>query len=216
MRGLFAFNGCVEHQTFIYNKIKQFDIHIAVETGTLHGWTSAFLSENIDCVYTMEIREEPLILARQLLSDNKNVNILCGNSIDIFNNILPFLPSNEKIFFYLDAHWEKYWPLFDELKLIGKFIGNRAIIVIDDFKIPNKSYGYDSYNGIDNDINSIEQYLKVIYNNQYKFEYLDGPEEFELIMDESKLTDIESKIYIDWFKGKMNKTTGKILIYGTD
>ena len=49
---------------------------------------------------------------------------------------------------------------------------------------------------------------------EYEFEYLDGPEKSELVLDESQLSEAEQKIYIKWFKGQTRQTTGKIMIYG--
>jgi hypothetical protein len=45
--------------------------------------------------------------------------------------------------FYLDAHWQSYWPLRDELKHIGAS-GLPATIVIDDFEVPGQpQFGFD-------------------------------------------------------------------------
>lgn len=216
MRGIFGITGCVEHQKFIADTLKRFNIKLAVETGTLHGWTAAFLSDYVEHVYTIEIRDDPLEKAKRLLADRTNINIYYGNSVDILEQILPTFPKNEKVFFYLDAHWLEYWPLFDELKTIGKFIGNQAVIIIDDFKVPEKLYAYDSYNGISNDMNTIEPYLKDIYGERYEYEYTGGEKTYQLILDEQALDEIEKKIYTDWFKGKVRQTTGKILLYGTE
>ncbi len=60
--------------------------------------------------------------------------------------------------FFLDAHWGEYWPLLDELKEIVKL--GKAIIVIDDFKVPNHTeLGYDSYGGNENSLEYIEKTL---------------------------------------------------------
>ena len=212
MRGLFAFNGCVEHQMFIRKKLEEFKIRFVIETGTLHGWTTVFLTENVEFVYTIEIRDEPLQKAREFLS-GRNAHIFCGNSVDILPEIFSRIPDNEKIFFYLDSHWGENWPLFDELKLIGKCIGSRAVIIIDDFKVPDKDYAYDSYNGVTNELKTIEPYLKEIYKDGYEFEYLDGPERFELKWDDAPLDETEKHLYEHWFRGITKTTTGKILIY---
>ncbi|MBF0623763.1 MAG: hypothetical protein HQL82_03045 [Magnetococcales bacterium] len=55
--------------------------------------------------------------------------------------------------FYLDAHWEDYWPLRDELAQVIEL--KRFVAVIDDCFVPGKSdprdarsgFGYDVYNG---------------------------------------------------------------------
>lgn len=215
MRGIFAFNGCIEHQEFIAEKLKKFGVKVAVETGTLHGWTTAFLADHVDEVHTMEVRPEPLEKANELLAGKTNVHIYYGNSTEILPSVLKSIPSDYPVFFYLDAHWQEYWPLFDELKAIGEFIGRRAVIVIDDFKVPGKSYAFDSCKGVKNNIDSIAPYLSVIYKHGYEFEYLGGPEApAEIVMDESIMDETEKCIYTLWFKNKVKRTTGKVLIYG--
>lgn len=215
MRGIFAFNGCLEHQEFIAKKLKEFKVKVAVETGTLHGWTTAFLSDHVDEVHTIEVRPEPLVKANELLAGRTNVHIHCGNSSKILPSILKPIPSDYPVFFYLDAHWQEYWPLFDELKTIGEFIGQRAVIVIDDFKVPGKRYAFDSYKGVENSMDAIVSHLPVIYREGFEFEYLEGPEApREIIMDESTMDETEKALYGQWFKGKIKGTTGKVLIYG--
>lgn len=215
MRGIFAFNGCLENQEFIARKLKEFKVEVAVETGTLHGWTTAFLSDHVNEVHTIEVRPEPLVNANKLLAGRTNVHIYCGNSSEILPSILKPIPSDYPVFFYLDAHWQDYWPLFDELKIIGEFIGQRSVIVIDDFKVPGKPYAFDSYKGVENSMDSIASYLPAIYKDGYEFEYLGGPEKSqEIIMDEATMDEAEKGLYNGWFKGKIRRTTGKVLIYG--
>ena len=61
--------------------------------------------------------------------------------------------SSDYVFFFLDAHWGKYWPLQDELRGIARL--ERFVICIDDVFVPEKSnrakphgdFGYDLYRG---------------------------------------------------------------------
>jgi hypothetical protein len=47
--------------------------------------------------------------------------------------------------FYLDAHWGEDLPLFEEIAKIFSSCA-QAIVMIDDFKVPNDDgYGYDDY-----------------------------------------------------------------------
>lgn len=39
--------------------------------------------------------------------------------------------------FYLDAHWYDYWPLPDKIRIITAKLEN-AIIIIDDFEVPDR------------------------------------------------------------------------------
>lgn len=209
---IFAFNGNLHHQSLVKRYIAQFNIKIAVETGTLHGWTSAFLSDNVDVLHTIEIRPEPLEKAIENLRSKSNVHIHCGSSTDVLPGILLTLPSDQPIFFYLDAHWLEYWPLFDELDIIGKYVGKRAVILIDDFKIPNSEYGYDTYNGVPNDIDAIRPYLYEIYGTNYEYKYFDGDTSYYLTVDEALTDEKIRRIHKEWFTSE-KQTTGKILIY---
>jgi hypothetical protein len=51
----------------------------------------------------------------------------------------------QNVFFYLDAHWEKDLPLYDEVRLILENWRN-SVVMIDDFQVPDDSgYAYDDY-----------------------------------------------------------------------
>jgi hypothetical protein len=53
-------------------------------------------------------------------------------------------PTNDPTLFYLDAHWEEYLPLRDELQLIYNNFP-RAVVLVDDFKVDDDlGYGFDS------------------------------------------------------------------------
>jgi len=81
------------------------------------------------------------------------------------------IPSLERpLFFYLDAHWEKYWPLLDELQVIADN-GVQPIIVIHDFFVPGSNLGFDKYDGQRLDFEYIEPSLQKIYGNNFTYEY---------------------------------------------
>jgi hypothetical protein len=55
----------------------------------------------------------------------------------------PALP--DETLYFLDAHWQEYWPLLDEIKAIRRETG---VIVIHDMKVPGRpELGFDSYGG---------------------------------------------------------------------
>lgn len=218
IRGIFAFNCCPEHQQFMASLLSKWKVNYVVETGTFYGYTTAFLAERIKYVFTIEITPDRWNVhgkAKDILRGYENITILEGNSPEILPSILKNFPSEEQILFYLDAHGYLYWPLLDELNIIAKYVGPRAIIIIDDIKVPGKNYGYDTYNGKENSLELIDQYLKKIYAN-YKYEYFNGPLEFQLVLDENQLNPLEKEIYRD-VKGSTMTKSGKILIQeGTD
>lgn len=209
---MFAFNGNLDHQQYMKEVIERFSPKICIETGTLHGWTTAFFAEKTPYVYTIEDVEETIEKARLHLEDYSNVKIILGNSIEVLPKIFQELPLDGNILFYLDAHWHDHWPLFDELRLIGEYVGSRAVIVIDDFKIPDKDYAFDSYKGVQNSLENVEPHLKKIYKN-YRYEFSGGNLTFKLLYFPNQLNSMEWKIYTDFFQGKSNKATGKLLAY---
>jgi len=221
IRGYFSFNGCVEHQHKVESIMSQWKINYVIETGTFYGYTTAFFAERAKKVYTIEITPDRWNQppwrgafhgsAIELLTGYDNIDMYEGSSPDVLPTILKEIPSEEPILFYLDAHGYEYWPLLDELGIIADIVGSRAVIIIDDIKIPGKDYGFDSYNGVDCSLELIDDKLKKIYKN-YAHEYFNGPLEFELVLDESTLNNQEQLIY-KGFKGVVNKKTGRVVIY---
>src|SRR5690606_9109664 len=71
-----------------------------------------------------------------------------GNSAVVLDQILQDIDPNDKVFFFLDAHWEDFNPLLDELSIIAKY-GFKPIIAIHDFKVPGRpELGFDTYKDI--------------------------------------------------------------------
>ena len=84
---------------------------------------------------------------------------MSGRRLSIYSNIFPHSGSSEKFLehflatgddaelglFFLDAHWENYWPLPEEIEYISE-TGRKAVIVVDDFEVPGRTaFGYDDY-----------------------------------------------------------------------
>lgn len=137
-----------------------FPISSFVETGTYRGYSSGYIASNYKGpIYTCELIGKFYRESKKNLRQYPNVNIYRGSSkkfIDSLEGKMGSLP-----FFFLDAHWYEYWPLLDELESIKKI--DKAIILIDDFKVPDAEFGYDNgvYQGnvVDSDINFISPKL---------------------------------------------------------
>jgi hypothetical protein len=116
------------------------NIDTIVETGTHCGDTTEFLAKIYPekKIITCETNSAFFNISKLRLNKYKNVEIFNVSSEYLINN----LNYDKNIIFYLDAHWEKYWPIEDELKNIKK-----GIILIDDFFINCSNYGFDHYNG---------------------------------------------------------------------
>jgi hypothetical protein len=155
-------------------KLKElFNIKAVVETGTYFGVTTKFFCENFDLVYGIELNDNYANKTRDLCRDHNNLNLVIDSSVNFLNNELKSLGEKfETILFYLDAHWDDYWPLIDEIKAISKNYYDKAIIVIDDFYVPNRNFQYDTYHNqicnydyIVNDLNNCYSDYSYYYLN---------------------------------------------------
>lgn len=117
-------------------RYKIFDVDIVKEYS--EGSIETYGKENSNIVIANESSEEFL---KRLVDENK-------------------LSDDDVCMFYLDAHWQEYWPLRDEIKEILRL--KRSIILIDDFYTPGKPFGYDTYNGSRLDLN----YIRDLINNR--------------------------------------------------
>lgn len=148
------------------------DIKTVIETGTYLGSTTKHFSEWAEQVHTIEIKKEHFLEARDFLQDKKNVIMYHGNSPETLDNILSNIDKHELLFIFLDAHWNEYNPLLDELAVIAKH-GFRPVIAIHDFKVPgHPELGFDQYKDITYEWNWIEESVKKIYHGvNFTIEY---------------------------------------------
>ena len=150
---------------------KQFNCKTAVETGTYHGDTTVFLAENFNKVLTIECNNSYLTVAKSKVKSN-NVQFVLGSTERVAVELFDGLPKDESCIFFLDAHWGGYCPLLDELDAIAKTRSGKDVILIHDFKVPGKNFGYDVYNGQDFDFAWIKPKLDDIYGESgYAYEY---------------------------------------------
>jgi len=139
-----------------------------IETGTYHGGSTSFIAKefpNIP-VYTCEIKESIYKKAAKLLGIYKNTEIYLDTSSDFLKKIIKEKElSNKRVVFFLDAHWYDDWPLEKEIEIITNEIKS-AVILIDDFKIPNNMYfHFDKYNNKECSLELIKPRMNI--NNEY-------------------------------------------------
>jgi hypothetical protein len=158
---------------FILLKNK-FGLNTAFETGTCFASSTLFLSENFDRVVTIENNIEYLNIAHQRLKEAKctNVKTVFGDSQEVTYDAIIDNLINDKTMFFLDAHFNSYCPLRDELKAIA-LAGIKPVIAIHDFKVPEQSgLGFDSYNGQDFELAWIFSDLNEIYGQgEWNYHY---------------------------------------------
>lgn len=122
-----------------------------VETGTFRGTTTEFFADSGLPVYSVEIDPRPHGFAVQRLAHKRNrVHLFEGTSPDFLHRLAErdVFP-HASVFFYLDAHVQDASayhkaPLVEELEII--FANwNKAVVMVDDFKVPGKEYLYDDW-----------------------------------------------------------------------
>ena len=141
---LVPFNGDSHLAAEFRRLVKQHRIKSIIETGTYKGATTRELSKMVESVYTIESNEKFLRIAAKNLKDCANVKLFHGSSPHILRKILPGIKT--PALFFLDAHWERNWPILDELKEIARAGGfSKSVIIIHDFYVPGTDLKYDTY-----------------------------------------------------------------------
>lgn len=167
-----GFEGDTIFKQTVKNIIEDKKIETAIETGTYRGGTTAQLAQMVKKVYTIELVLDNYMYAKETYScKHPNIHWNIGNSADILKIVLQNVVNEYKqkkldpnnLFIFLDAHWEAYNPLLEELKTIASF-GIKPFIAIHDFKVPNNpELGYDVYGNIVYEWNWIEKDIENIY-----------------------------------------------------
>lgn len=158
--------------------VKEHNIDTIIETGTFHGNTTARLAELVDKVVTIE--SQPTYFNAAYLNlkkkgfdvdkfENGKIWMVQAHSQDVLTSVA-LRTKSKNILYFLDAHWENDWPLLKELQHIAN-IGVNSVIVIHDFKVPGKDFGYDTYKGQDLNFEYIEKALQPIYPNGFEYHY---------------------------------------------
>ncbi len=168
--------GAFNNDSFILKEfaklVKQFGIKTILETGTYYGDTTVALANFNIPVYTIEINHIYFNEALKKLRYFRNVFQYLGNSSVVMKEIIIKAEIEKPILFFLDAHWYDYNPLLDELETISQLKLNNSVIAIHDFKVPDKDFGYDKFNGKDYDWKYIKNSVIRIYGeNKYEYYY---------------------------------------------
>lgn len=164
-----------ENDTIAKEKMKSLiignNVKTVIETGTYLGATAKHFDQWCKNVLTIEVKKEHFDQAWENLKGT-NVQQFLGSSEQVLDKILNDVDKESGIFFFLDAHWEAYNPLLDELAVIAKH-GIKPIIAIHDFKVPDHpELGFDTYGEIVYEWNWIKNSIETIYGlDGYTVEY---------------------------------------------
>lgn len=170
--------------------VERFDLKCAIETGTKHGITTLWLGANVKEVHTVELIEDVYRGAAKRCQHLKNIELYHDSSKHMLGELLPKVAEKQEdcVLFYLDAHYAgNSTGLLDEISLIGEYLFDRGVLVIDDFAVPNRPHKYDRYeNGVPNDIHYIRDYLDKAYK-EYVYYYLNRTDQKRSCRNTGKL-----------------------------
>ncbi len=121
---------------------RQYRFGCAVETGTWKGHTTIALAGIFPHTYTIEIDPDRFEANRDRFAAYDNVTALRGESPQVLLTLVQQF--QYPLFAFLDAHWGPNWPLRDELKILLS-VPEPKLIMIHDFKVPGRDFGFDRY-----------------------------------------------------------------------
>jgi hypothetical protein len=152
----------------------KFKLNTAIETGSCFYVTSEWLGNNFEQVFTCEINYEYAKFGLHRVENMPNVKYAMIDSVSYIRDILPLIiKETDNCIYFLDAHWNDFCPLLDEINLIGEIKTNQPpIIAIHDFYTGNPEHGHDTYHGQPFTYEWIEPSLKVLESKlNCKYEY---------------------------------------------
>lgn len=176
------FNGDTFMEKEFLNLRDKYNLNTAVETGSCLYSTSKWLGENFKTVHTIELSEEYSKHGIYKVAGMLNVNTHLGDSVAHLRRLCDVLTQNDRVLFFLDAHWGDNCPLLAEFDaLTGMKLGLPPVIAIHDFYTGDEKLGWDEYNGqrfdyawIQPKIKALEQAYDCRYNHYYNTEAING------------------------------------------
>lgn len=165
-----AFNSDTFLQKLFIDLIKKHAPEYIIETGTYHGETTKFLCSFNLPVLTTEINNEFLNIAINNLKEYSNVIMCLNDSVNALEeNLSKFI--DKKVIAFLDSHWLNDEVLERELIFL-KQLNMPPVLIIHDFYVPGKDFGYDSYNGKRYDYETYKPYFDNLYGvDNYSYRY---------------------------------------------
>jgi predicted O-methyltransferase YrrM len=144
---IYFFNGQKNRARVFHALNTEVQFENYIETGTFLGMTTDFFArtarERGAHVYSCEIDDRHFGIASRTVGILQNVQLYHGNSVDFLRSLSGTL-SRTLNFAYLDAHWNEYLPLRDELSILKEW--PNTVVMIDDFKGPSdERFGWDKY-----------------------------------------------------------------------
>jgi len=120
------------------------EFKIFVETGTAYGQTLQEIQPYFKKIFTVEISEKLWEWLQPQIQQFENVEHVLGDSLIEIPKFLETLHKDDKVFFWLDAHWSQGLsskndldcPLIEECVIIDKqYKADIGLVVIDDVRM---------------------------------------------------------------------------------
>lgn len=170
------------------NLVDRYKIKTVFETGSYYGRGTLFFSELVPTVVSVDVDEHYWNLsactvrsrgnrfetnqpgARTFYGNGKLIVLCHGNSPQVLASMLALKCFEQPFLFYLDAHWNDYWPLLDEIRTIACAGVPQSVIIVHDIQVPGTDFGYDTYKGQPLSLEYVKpELLKV--NPNFRFEF---------------------------------------------
>lgn len=122
-------------------------ITTVVETGIDRGGSTMLFSHMVPSVIGIDNDPAKIMTVTKSLADRgiSNVQLLQMNSPDALRWLVANGLDVSRTLFLLDAHWQAYWPLRDEIRAITK---GQGVLVMHDARVPGcPTLGVDEYDG---------------------------------------------------------------------
>jgi hypothetical protein len=136
-RGTGPLNGQQHRQATTLDILREMDVKAIVETGTYRGITTEFFAQQGVPVITIETNERLAAYSRLRLRRYRNVTVITDDSGARLEHLGAI--GGDRVFFYLDAHWDAQVPIREELAAIADNF-TASVVMIDDFQVPGDSY----------------------------------------------------------------------------
>lgn len=144
-RKKYPLNGQRCRQAIFLELVKRLELLAIVETGTYLGYTSEYFHQISNLpVYSVESNPYYFYSAFYRLHRCKGIHLHLDDSRTFLKTLaLQSDYPKKKILFYLDAHWKKDLPLFEELSIIFHSWTESVVIIDDCMVADDQGYGFD-------------------------------------------------------------------------
>lgn len=161
---------------------EQHGLTVAVETGSCLFSTTKWLGDNFHRVHTVEINEEFAKHGRHKVEGMINVFPEIDDSIMFLKKLMTMISSQDRVIYFLDAHWGQHCPLIGELDALKQSpTVLPPVIAIHDWYTGDERLGYDEYNGqrfdyawIQPKVKELEEQFECTYTHYFNTEAENG------------------------------------------